>query len=565
MITLSNTTFTAGRINTAEMVISGGNNAALGIDNITGIRLSIDGTHWATFLGPLTAGTYTLYVRVNSSVGDGTYDDVLGWSLDEDSGYFTINIVGGVVNNFENISFNLAQRAATVTFNANGVNTTIRPGARVTGNTLDFPWSFEAERIAEQGNRQAITGATMANLLTNTIIDYQVKYEAQFPELTYSRPTLTDHLAAISSVIGVPIVFRGRNFIPKTDMNILLRKGLSISFYELISGSFGEILNRLIGWSDSVPTMVYNLYIKNGSIYIVQHGYEQNSMTPDNWALTPTLTHSIRHTQWALTQYGTIMPKEISSSDAANSNEPFSGTIAFGSTSLTYEDGYLITEVKGNVTTTYTYTTYDDNKYLTLKETVDTDEVTYVKTEYVYQNTGEEKYLFEEKMYKYDGQDDTGTLEESTLTRHVPLGGGWYGTTVYDTTDGTEEELSTNLSQGAPGQKASQYLIDAQNDALKPSNAQRQITVPLSSVAKARQTYPVADLSTLQAIANALDTYESKEEIVLQGELVGGSHIVTYDDTITFNGNVYNLISNNVSVNYNTIRQSITAVRYVTS
>ena len=278
------------------------------------------------------------------------------------------------------------------------------------------------------------------------------------------------------------------------------------------------------------------------------------------------MTHSIRHTQWADSQYQTLIPKEISSSDAANSNEPYNGTITWGTTTLTYVDGYLTQETRGNLTTTYTYAdATGGGKRLTQKETVDTDENTYSITTYTYQSTGVEEYLFEERTENYDGQDATGTLTSSMLTRHVPIGGGWYGSTTYDTSDGNEEEISTNLSQGAPGNKASQYTIDAQNDALKPSNGQtgRQMTVPLNGVAKARQSYPVADYNTLSAIAGALDSYEGKEEIQLTGEIVGGSHIYTYDDIIVFGGNSYYLISNNVTQTYNKTRQSITAVRWV--
>ena len=163
-------------------------------------------------------------------------------------------------------------------------------------------------------------------------------------------------------------------------------------------------------------------------------------------------------------------------------------------------------------------------------------------------------------------QDNTGILLESTVTRNVPIGNGWYGTTVINMKDSaTGEIISSNISQGAPGNKVSQYLVDSSNDSLKPENSSRQMVIPLRGVARARQTYPVADRNTLQAIATCLDNYEGKEEITLRGEIVNDNHIYTYDDKIIYKGNEYYLVSNNITKTANTVRQSITAVRWVLS
>lgn len=464
---------------------------------------------------------------------------------------------------YENFSFSLAPRAATVQYNGTAVNANVSVGDTLTGTVGDHNFTFQVERVQEQGLRKQIAGAAHAEALLNSLIIYRVKYDFELEHLAWRRPKFSDHITAIAQAINKTIVFIGDDFYPKTDMNFLLRTGLSMSFYEQISGSFSEIMNRLIGWSDTVPSMIYNIYVDNGTIYIVQRGHETNIRTPGAWALTPTLTHAIRRTQWGNSATQTVIPKQIASSDAAQSNQPFTGNISWGATTLTYQDGYLTTETRGNSTTTYTYTDTNDGKYLIQKETVDTDENTYSITTYTYQQTGTETYLFEEATSDYDGQDATGVLVRSTLTRCVPIGGGWYGYTYYDTTDGTEEKTGENVSQGAPGQKASQYMTDTANDALKPANSQRQLVVPLTGVARARQTYPVADLATLRAIASCLDSYEGAEEITLQGEVVGGSHIYNYSDKIVYNGQEYFLVSNSVSRNYNTLRQSITAVRFV--
>lgn len=582
MIAISVNEFLANDVTETQVTLTGalpGQDVEAGVDvyayiysDIQGIELSLDGSSYSDEVRILSNGTHTLYVRCGNVPG--TYTEAVGYTyIDENDGqqdgYFTVTVSGGTPPKFESISLSLAARSATLQYSASVVNTALTVGATLTGNILDHRYSFEIEQIAEQGNKAAISGAAYANSLVNKLVIYQVKYEGTIL-LGWKRPKLTDHLNAISAAIGIPIVFRGTDFYPKSDINIKQRQYIVfLSFYETFSGSFGEHLDRLIGWSDTVPNMVYNLYIDAGTIYIIQRGYEQNTVTTANWALRPTLTHTIRRTQWGDSQNQDVVPKEISSSDAANSNEPFSGTLTWGTvnpTTLVYEDGYLTEETRGNVTTTYTYQDLlDGGKKLISKVIVDIDDNSHTRIDYSYETTGQQEYLYEEKTVVTEGTDGTGTTLESSIIRHVPIGGGWYGTTTYDTTDGTEVEVSSSLGQGAPGQKVSQYMVDAQNDALKPASAARQMTAPLTGVAKARQTYPVADYDTLEAIANSLDQYEGKEEITLSGEIVGGTHIYNYNDKIVFDGNTYFIVSNNISQTYNKIRQSITAVRWVLS
>ena len=474
------------------------------------------------------------------------------------------------MSNYDSISMTLAPKHTTIQYNASAINTPTAVKSTQTGTILDHNYSFEVERVAEQGQRAQIGGASYATKLVQTLITYEVEYE--FRNLAWYRPTLQDHLDAIEDEIGIPITLIGANFYPKTDINIALRHNpLDPSFYEVLSGTWAEIMSRLLGWSNDVPGKTYNIYITTGHIYIIQQGHETATRTVPAWATRPTITHTVRHTEWANSQ-SSILPKEISSSDAYESNKPYSGTITWGSTELTYDDGYLVQEKRGDdgqggatLTTNYYYTTYGDAKYLTRKETTDTEEDTLVTTEYDYEQTDKDLYLFEERTAEYSGAStQTPIKDKETLIRHVPVGGGWYGTTTYDTTGPDEEELSNSLSQGAPGNKASQYLIDEANDSLKDNQSPRQMKVALNGVAKARQQYPVADLVTLRAIATALDTYEGAEEITIQGEVVGGTHLYNYNDKIVYNGNEYYLISNQVTRTPGATRQNITATRWVT-
>ena len=559
--------------NAVQMQYQGVNGYAILSSEVEDILLSLDGRNFSDEIVIPSLGNTTLYIQCADI--SGTYNDAIFYSYFDGSsvqeGYFDVTVTAGtpIVINYESLSFSLAPRQSTIQFNGSLVgNNNINVGQTINGQLLDYQFSYELEQIQKQGQRCVIQGASFANWLVHSLIHYSVQYHFRIQQLDWTRPTFLDHLQEISSAIGRNIIYYGANFTPKTNVNYYSKKGFTLNFYEWHSGSFASILNELIGWSSDIPSMVINMYIDNsGNIILVQRGYEAQTLTPANFASLPTLIHTIRRTEWANAQYQTITPKQISSSDAMQSGSiPYDGTIQWGQTTLTYTDGYLTQEVKGNVTSDYTYTDYSDGKRLTKKETLDTDENTYTLTEYNYEDSGTEVFLFEETVTVYDGQDDTGDILQKTLTRHVPIGSGWYGHATYDITGGTEVEESNSISQGMPGQKANQYMVDSMNDAINPNNPSttpRRITIPLNSVAKARQTYPIADTQTLQNIGSALDYYEGREEITLQAEVVGDTHIYNYRDKIHYDGYDYYLVSNNVIKTYNKVRQNIVAVRWV--
>lgn len=571
MISISTTEFPANTITQAQITISAGDIMSAGIGtDVSGLRFSSDGTVFADHLTYSESGTYTIYVRCGNIVG--SHSDGAGWYVyyNDDTpterGDWDITVTGGQPKHFESLNMSLSPRASTIQYSGEQVNGSMTLGGSITGHILDHNYSFEVERYTQQGDRRSFAGAFKSNKLVDSLIVYRVRYDWHWSHLTWERPSFRDHLSAISSAINIPIVYVGSDFYPKTDMNFLLRKSpFDLDFYEEISGSFSEILSRLIGWSTDVPSMTINLYVEGGTIYLVQRGNETTTRTPDGIVMHPTLSYSKRHTQWANSTTQTAVPKEIASSDTANNNTPFSGTITFGSASLTYDDGLLVSETNGNTVTTYTYTSIDDNKYLSQKVAVTTDpdtgDTTTATTTYSYETTQVDVYLREERLTVVDSDNETTT---DRITTHSPIGNGWYGTSTRDLLD-EDAVVSDSLSMGSPGQKASQYMIDASNDAIKTATQQspRQLTVELTGVPKARATYPVADYNTLSAIATCLDNYEGKTEVQLQCELVGGSHLYTYADKISYQGNAYYIVSNNVSVTGDRIRQNITAVRWI--
>lgn len=634
MIAISINEFLANDVTETQVTLTGalpGQDAEAGVDvyayvysDIQGIELSLDGSSYSDEVRLLSNGTHTLYVRCGNVPG--TYTEAVGYTyIDENGqqdGYFTVTVSGGTPPKFESISFEFAPRQTTIQYTANVVNTKVNLDQLFTGTILDQDYRFTVGNIQEQGKKAVISGVTWPGALVRKIAIFSVSYEwmGTFADGEWERPRISQYIRGMERSLGISIQYQGWNFTPKSDTNINLKKPIKAGedadgsaiyntiYYQTITGTFAELMNKLFGWCWDVPGHEFNIYIKNDVLYIIQRGYEVNRVTPTNWVLRPTITHSFCWTLFDESDQQGVIPKEISSSDVANSNVPFTGELDWGDTKLTYEDGYLKEEVRGEVKTTYEYRDVTQavsppedpgegdvvsvGKMLITKETTDLDNQTFTRTSYTYETTGEEEFLSEERVeiFEYQisaGQAETsvqeenesmneGTGEEGTigaiieeqLTRHVPIGGGWFGTTVYEIVrDGSESpvelELSNSLSQGAPGCKVSQYMVDAQNDALKPNEASRKLTAPVDGVAIVRQSFPVADRYTIYNIAGALNDFNGAEEIVLSGEIVGGNHIFNYNDIIVFEGFEYGLVSNSITQTYNKIRQNITARRWV--
>ena len=264
MITLGTTSFRASRINETTITIPAGIVGAIIGTEMTGLRFSKDGTSFSTSLTYTEGGTFPIYVRCGNIPG--TYYRAIEWqtfiAVEPEEGTIDITITGGTAPKFEQINFAFQPREATVQYNGNIVNTPMAVGRNLSGTVLDHAYQFEVERVAEQGSKAVINGAAFATALVQKLIVYQVQYDWNWALLGWERPSLQDHLSAISSEIGIPITLVGADFYPKTDQNLMLHKGFG-RLFEQLSGSFGEIMQRLIAWSYTVPGKAYHLYINN--------------------------------------------------------------------------------------------------------------------------------------------------------------------------------------------------------------------------------------------------------------------------------------------------------------
>jgi hypothetical protein len=234
---------------------------------------------------------------------------------------------------------------------------------------------------------------------------------------------------------------------------------------------------------------------------------------------------------------------------------PFSGTIVFGDQSASYAGGLLIAEVhtvNGESETTY----YGYSGQYLVKKSMSSSKAT-IETNYDYASTGNDYILSVETATTTNLDSSGGEASKTiTITRHVPIGNGWWGTTVQV----DDETVASSMSKGKPGGKASLYCVDESNRSMG-SGYSENPGQTLPGLATIDTNFPVSDDSTLIALTAAIEWLNGKtEEHVIMD--IFDQPIVDFIKTVTFNRNIYYLEKNTITQDSRGVKQSIDIVRW---
>lgn len=338
----------------------------------------------------------------------------------------------------------------------------------------------------------------------------------------------------------------------------------SFRYGQKISGmlTFSDIMNQLYGWTTRIPTMQINVFIRAEALYIVQRGYEPNTIDITNEPHTlPEISTELMRLTWNYdTENGNGGAQTIDQTP-----DPFTGSITFGDSVNEYVGGLLMTETRDNETTEYTYTTYDgQNMYPEKKVITNTKDNTVTTTEYSYLPTNDAKdvYLYEEDETTVKTSTTGKTSQTVRKTLHTPTTAGWYGHRLY-----VDDRLqSTSLTQGKPGQKVTLYSINEANKSLnstqntKTSNSEKPSWYLIRANGFPFAKSDTDDINRVNR-AYALLNRSTKEEISF--DLYGLTHIIDFTDLILYEGNEYHLVSNDILKTPTELKQHIVFNRYI--
>ena len=397
----------------------------------------------------------------------------------------------------------------------------------ISGRLLDWDYNFRAYESSSQGLMRTITGMYDIDQLLYT-------------PFTYSRAsanTLTakDHAEKVAKMMGKRLAWYAEDFTP------------SSTFSGINNATLQNIIGGLFGWAGSVPQDWINVLLRGDSLKIVQRGHEPNTIDLTNTKHSrPSIDRKLMRSVWSGT--GTHAARHITIEPLG-----FYGTIWYGKSMVTYVDGLVTQEVtttaEGTFTSTYDYD-YDD--YLTKKVTVTPDAI--ITTTYDYAITLNDRYLASEKAVTKEKE---GSETSETLTQHVYLGNGWYGTTVY--VDG--EFNNSSVSNGKPGGKASKYIVDQSNLNLGgkyPDTSGENY----QAAALFDTSFPISDTATLKKLTKDIEWLNRKTEEKVSMDIWQYPHLIDFTDRIIFNGAIYFLESNQVTGTPRELKQSVTMIRW---
>lgn len=418
----------------------------------------------------------------------------------------------------------------------------------------------------ENGDRlYQCSGVDYVANLFNRRISYKLYWDYFMG--TWYPPKLDEHFEEIAKDLDLDLGWHVvRNYYVACDSyQVEPQAGSTIGRrYEVHEGTISEIIDSLIGWSRDVPSMQYSVRVTNTSIDVYQRGAETKTVNLDTTGkLRRDPTYTVRKIYTAWSGSGSY----IYSSDKSLTKAPFTGELRWGDRTLTYQDGYLMSDAGDEETTTFTYTTVgneSDGKYLSSKVVEKDDDDERTVTNYVYYQTRNEVYLGKETELHYDGAD----LERVIVTTHTPLGNGWYGTTTVDETPGNDDEdeedkiLSTSMGQGAPGGKVSQYLVETQQEGLTNDAYINDRRAAISGVARLRSTYPIHDIATLRRVAAAIDSRNGCTEYTVTVDVYGINNVIDVDTLVTLDSVTWYVQSNNIEITPLHKLQRLTLIRW---
>lgn len=401
----------------------------------------------------------------------------------------------------------------------------------IKGKLLDFAYNFRAYSSSGRGLMRTITGMYDIDKLLYTPFTYAKRKDSSI--------TAKDHAGIVAKLLDKSLDFYADNFYP------------SEAFTGINGATIQNIISGLFGWTGNLPQDWINVILRGDRLKVVQRGHEPNTIDITGTKHSrPQVDRRLMRSVWGGSVQGTHEAHPLNISPLG-----YTGTIRFGDSEVTYHFGLVTREVtttaEGTTTTTYDYD-YDD--YLTRKVMETPDET--ITTDYTYAVTLNDKYLATETAVSVPkGGDDSSA--STTITQHVYLGNGWYGTSVY--MDGVFQ--SSNVSNGKPGAKANKYTIDQSNlnlGAGYPDSKNRSY----EAAALFDTSFPISDTKTLKKLTRDIEWLDRKTEVKLTMDIWQYGHLIDFTDKIIYNGNTYYLESNQVQRTPTELKQTVSIIRW---
>ena len=344
------------------------------------------------------------------------------------------------------------------------------------------------------------------------------------------------HITEIASKLGLGVSLHFADFI--STMSTEVKSGTN----------YAGLLQELFGWTSRIPHLMINCYIRGNTLYVVQRGYEENTINLYGQKLTVhTINRKLVRATWGSDPWSKTEVKPYFNNWQDWIKEPLSEDSGGGGVS--YNDEGLVEETTvehgdETVVTHYSYETLENGqKFLhqevatTYNKGVKVDEVT---------TTHDPVRSTQSHVYSTDADGVLGGVVTSSNNddRITP----WQN-------EHTDYSDGTVVSDGN-----SYYLLKR---IVYHSDEGEMMKRTINGVSMIDTSFPVEGEAFLQFLTEQIVWLNRKIEETVTVDVYDYPHVIDFNDRIIFGGNVYYLRSNTFTKNEKIVnRQSLEFVRW---
>ena len=368
------------------------------------------------------------------------------------------------------------------------------------------------------------------------------------------------HIQTIATVLNKTPILRFNDYI--STMSTESKSGKNYS----------SLISELFGWTSRLPQIMINVYIRGSNLYVIQRGYEQNTVNLDASGIKLTVhtkDKKLVRTMWGTdpntqTEVEPLYDSWASENltpypDKENPESPFpSGTSVNNDTNLVEETEVIHGEER--VITTYHYTDMGNGKQFLDQETT----TTYVGGSKVDEVTTYHKPVSygQAQVYSVDEDGVLGTVvspsdfdERVTPYQYNELTSGGYTDAFVS---GAHDEYG-NYYPAVRNSAGDRFLVTGHTAHKKQIGTRTR----LNANALLDTTFPVDGHDMLEYLTQQIEWLNRKTEETITVDLYDYSHLIDFNDKIVFHGATYYLKSNVATITEKIVnRQTLTLVRW---
>ncbi|MBR1760627.1 MAG: hypothetical protein IJ741_05545 [Schwartzia sp.] len=471
--------------------------------------------------------------------------------------------------NLQSVTLRLAESTLSDTFEM-ATTSPVQPKDGVRGKLLDFPYSFQAEEVREEGILFTVK-RTMYNadkmLYTTMTYSLDSGSSSEYWDCDGKRTSgvqASVHAGKIAGAMGLSPVYMAQDFFPRDS-------------YADTQTTYQSILSGVFGWTKNVPRMQINIFIRGNRLYFLQRGHETGIVDLANvpWFDRPVFDRRVMRTTW--------------NQDA----EPDDTDIPIAGGGMVHKKIYWIedspktpTPSDDGVNTVYENVSRGggsrlDNRIKYTERTNPDGSVT--RTDYEYIDTGRDYLL---RKITEETSFPSGEVYKTRITKYTYTSDGWRHMVVTENNEVVEEsvdatgsaaadsqvETGSSAWRGRPGDMGNDHMDEqvalSHGGQWKKSGTSKGDSFLSHIPADA----PALDADTCRAYRRELEWMDRRIEEkatltitapVCQGKVAaGGNHVMDFFDRYRLNGQEYYLVSNTVTLTPRNLKQALTLVRW---